>query len=138
MKIIHLTAMLLCLLSLGCASQQRDFAKFTGYLNRTAPTVPDAGGFANNWVPILKSPEADIPFLKSKLTSTDPHEKIAAYIALQTLTNVILNNKPSSDGLHYLDLIDPQSVHDQFISFDTSSLSLDWQTWFTKTHQYMT
>jgi hypothetical protein len=92
--------------------------------------------FADNWVPLLESPEADIPFLKRKLTSPNPHEQIAAYTALETLANVILL-KPTTNGLHYLDLIDPKSVYDQFISYDTSSLSITWQKLFDQTHQNM-
>ncbi len=136
MKIIQLTAILLCLLSLGCASQQRDFSKFTGYLNSADAAVPNGAMFADNWVPLLESPEADIPFLKRKLTSPNPHEQIAAYTALETLAYVFLL-QPTTNGLHYLDLIDPKSVYDHFISYDTSSLSITWQKLFTQTHQNM-
>jgi len=136
MKTRHMTTILLCALTLGCASQRHDFANFTAYLDRTDPSLPDAAGFVDMWHPLCDSPDASIPFLKSKLTSLDPHERIAAYAALQVLTDAIRKN-PTPAGLDFLKLIDPRSVYEQFNSFDPSSLSKTWQSWFAKTHEFM-
>jgi hypothetical protein len=137
MKIIHLTAILLCVLTVGCASQQRTFAQFAAYLDHTDPALPDASGFADKLYQLCNRNDVSVPFLKEKLASTRPRDQIAAYTALGLLVDLIQAN-PTPGGLEHLALIEPESMHKRFAEYDTTSLSANLKAWLTRTNELIT
>ena len=128
---------IVCVIAIGCASQEREFSELRVFLDeRQSLEIPDAFGLSQKLKPLWVRDKASIRFLKTKLEAPDVHDRIAAYLAIEELVAQVRSN-PSREGTQILAEIDLQSVYDRFDKFDSSNLSENWRLWFTETHRMM-